>query len=100
MLSCPIHYLSTDKELPSSFEVPTSSLSISKGFWRVDTKIQALGWLVLSSEHLNHHSRDQVTEVTHSMIHSCLNTLVFEAPVHPTSPHKAEVSANTKFSRP
>lgn len=39
-------------------------------------------------------------EVTYSMIHSCLNTLVFEAPVHPTSPHKAEVSANTKFSGP
>lgn len=45
MLSCPIHNLSTDKELPSSSEVPTSSLSISKGFWRVDTKIQDLGWL-------------------------------------------------------
>lgn len=95
MLSCPIHNLSTDNELPSGSEVPTSSLSISKGLWTVDTKIQALGWLVLPSEHLNHH-RDQVTEVTYS----CLNTLGFEAPVHPTSPHKAEVSAKTKFSRP
>lgn len=59
MLSCPIHILSRDKGLPSSSEVPTSSLSISKGFWKVDTKIQALGWLVLSSEHLNHHSNQR-----------------------------------------
>lgn len=65
MLSCPIHNLSTDKELPSCTEVPTSSLSISKGFWRVDTKIQALGRLVLSSEHLNPHSNQRSGHIQH-----------------------------------
>lgn len=78
MLSCPIHTPSIDKEFPSSSEVPTSSLPHLKRFWRVDIEIQALGWLLLPSEHLNHcnNQKDQVTEVTYGMIHSCFNTLV------------------------